>query len=96
MAAITDRPVPRKKSAQGRLLALSRLGSGRSALARPTVDFADRFAATYLGPRSAMNRHPRAPNTTFATTGDAVEPTLVAGGRLVPGMPARETICGNE
>jgi len=43
-----------------------------------------------------MNRHPRAPTATLATTGDKAEPTLLAGNRLIPGMPAWESIGGNE
>jgi len=43
-----------------------------------------------------MNRHPRVPNATLATTGDAVEPTLLAGSRLIPEMPVREFIGCNE
>jgi hypothetical protein len=43
-----------------------------------------------------MSGHPRAPNATLATTGDEAEQTLLAGSRLIPTVPTRELIGGNE
>jgi len=54
--------------AWGQLLALRPFGSGRSALAGRTVDFEDRFAATYLDPPYATSCRPRALEPALAMT----------------------------
>jgi hypothetical protein len=61
------------------LLALRPFGSGRSALARPTADFDDRFAVTYLDPRSANSGPSLARNAPLEMTGQEVELTSLVG-----------------